>query len=146
MSRGLGKSERLVLDALELHQHYADFNHRWLNACAIAHFRACSGQLEYAGRPVFGRDRKTKWRCQRCGGPREISMAETESLRRAIRTLAKAGRIEAIHYPVLRARLPLTADEKEREAEEAVLIRQQVDALVKLLPRRRHRRSRSRVV
>jgi hypothetical protein len=133
------------LDALRLHQQYAEFNHRWLSAYAIAHFRKCSGQLEYAGRPVFSRSRKAEWRCQRCGGPHEINMAETESLRRAIRALAKAGRVEVIHYPVLCARLPLTAEEKERDAEEAVLIQQELEALVKLLQRRRHRRSGRRV-
>ena len=146
MSRGLGKSERLVLDALRLHQQYADFNHRWLSAYAIAHFRTCSGPLEYAGRAVFGRSHKKEWRCQRCGGPHEISAAQAESLRRAIRTLAKAGLVEADHYRVLEARLPLTTDEKKREDEESILMRQHVEALGKLVDRYRRRRSGRRAV
>jgi hypothetical protein len=87
--------------------------------------------------------KKAEWRCERCGGPHEISAAEAESLRRAIRALAQAGLVEVEHYPVLRARLPVTADEKKREAKEAAELQQQVDSLVKLLNRHRRRRRRS---
>jgi hypothetical protein len=140
MSRGLGKVERLVLDALRSHQQHADFYHRWLSAYVIPHFRVCSGPLDYAGRDAFSRSRKKEWRCQRCGGPDVISAAEAESLRRAIRTLAKAGLVEVEHYPVLRARLPLTAEEKAREDRER---EQHVTSLTKLLNRcRRFRRPR----
>jgi hypothetical protein len=144
MSRGLGKVERFILDVLRSHQQHTDFYSRWLSAYAIAHFRVCSGPLEYVRRfAAMGRSRKNEWQCKRCGGPDEISAAEAESLRRAIRTLAKAGLVEVEHYPVLRSRLPLTADEKERENKE---LEQCVNAVGKLLSRLPHRRFRRRRV
>src|SRR5437879_938846 len=111
MSRGLGKAQRLVLDALRSHQQYADFYHRWLSAYEIAHFRDCGGKLEL--------DRRlAELRCKECGGPHQVGAAETESFRRAIRTLAAAGLVEAEHlgkHRILQARLPITAEEKDHE-------------------------------
>jgi hypothetical protein len=132
MSRGLGKAQRLVLDALRTHQHQADFYHRWLSAYEIAHFRDCGGKLELDAMRGFSRKR-TRWRCKICGGPHEISLAEIESLRRAIRTLAEAGLVEAEHYSALCARLPLTAKEKEREDKEVAAMQRQVNALANLV-------------
>ncbi len=133
MSRGLGKAQRLVLDALRSHQQHADFYHRWLSAYEIAHFRDCGGKLELDG----GRT----WRCKKCGGPHEVSLAEIESLRRAIRTLAAAGLVEAEHYSALCARLPVTAKEKEREDKEFAAMKRQVNALVNIVESRRRHRS-----
>jgi hypothetical protein len=55
-------------------------------------------------------------------------MAEVESLRRAIRTLTAAGLVESQHFYIydfftggrsmLKARVPLTAEEKEQEDKE----------------------------
>jgi hypothetical protein len=128
MSRGLGKAQRLVLDALRAHQRGADIYHRYLSAYEIAHFGACDGKLEEGG-GIWARGGLQR-RCKKCGGPHEISLAEAESVRRAIRTLAKAGLVASIRYPVLRTRLPLPAQEKEREDKESVMIQRHAAAVV----------------
>jgi hypothetical protein len=138
MSRGLGKTQRLVLDALGSHQRHADIYHRYLSACEIAHFGTCGGALRLNG-ASFGA-RRESWHCKKCGGPHEIDIAETESLRRAIRTLSKAGLVESLRYPVLRARLPLTARENERESNESIEIQHHATALVKFANSVRRRR------
>jgi hypothetical protein len=108
MSRGLGKAQRLVLDALRVYPH-------GLSAYEIVHFGACGGKLT----KIEGWDARGErlQRCEKkeCDGPYGIDLAKVETVRRAIRTLAKAGLVESLSYPVLCARLPLTPQEKEEE-------------------------------
>ena len=100
MSRGPGAAQRFVLDRLAQEQGNKPWD-RWVTASTIA------------------RDRAGK----------EPTAAEAESVRRAIRTLARDEKVETRldrWYGVLLARLPLTAAERKadqahekREAERA---------------------------
>jgi hypothetical protein len=132
MSRGLGKTQRLVLESVEAKQS-KPIGYRYVTAYEIAHRRICAGTLEWDGDDFTG-----EWACEVCGGEREAGAADIEAVRRAIRTLGKAGRVEVAHYhhpteikwknrwvyfsrgtarKMLMARLPLTAEEKAEEEE-----------------------------
>ena len=98
--------------------HHEDFDLRRMSAYEIAHFRDCGGKFHFRRAYGIGEER---WRCRKCGWARsghksKINIAEIESLRRAIRTLSKAGLIESEPDYRLVAWLPLTAKERRQKA------------------------------
>jgi len=128
MSRGLGKTQRLVLETLAGTAADLPTEYRWVSVFEIAHAGRCDGRLDREG----GAWSHT-WACAECGAARPTA-AESESVRRAIRKLAAAGLVEAAHFTEsigrrhewvnrwtysedptarkqLHARLPLTDDE-----------------------------------
>jgi len=93
MSKGLGHTQKLVLDVLREH-HGEKPSFRWVDARTVAHRRVCDGVVEYDE----GASRGKEWRCPVCGGKRVPTEADVETIRRAIRTLAKRGVVEVDHY------------------------------------------------
>ena len=145
MSRGLGKTQRLVLEILA--EKAAELpEYRWVSVFEIAHHVRCDGDLTTNGLSF-----SWEWRCAKCDAVRPTP-AESESVRRAMRKLAAAGLVEADHFvenigrrhewvnrrayadfPAARkqifVRLPLTAKEAEEEQER----RRQLDAKLAVL-------------
>jgi hypothetical protein len=125
-------TQRLVLQALaEARDREADTRFRWRPVVAITHRRFCEGALTWDGDDFEGR-----WVCDRCDTDREPSPADLESVRRAVRTLARSGAVEVAHFhqacevrwrrrwtreigwtarKMLCARLPLSVEEAEAE-------------------------------
>lgn len=91
MSRGLGRTQRVVLDALG-EQQDREPEWRWMSVREIVHREQCASGLEWDGDYRGG-----EWRCETCGAP-EPSAAVVESVRRAIRTLSKSHLVETGHF------------------------------------------------
>jgi len=133
MSRGLGKTQRLVLEVLaERGESPPEF--RWVSVFEVAHRARCDGALEEEGG-----DLEWEWKCNKCDAARPTP-SDSESVRRAMRKLADVGLVEFAHFvenigrkhelvnrwayaefPAARkqifVRLPLTTDEAEAERE-----------------------------
>ncbi len=133
MSRGLGKTQRLVLEVLaESGELSPEF--RWVSVFEVAHRARCAGTLEQDGSLW-----EWSWKCDKCEAARPTP-SDSESVRRAMRKLGDAGLVEVAHFvanigrkhewvnrrayagvPAARkqifVRLPLTTDEAEAERE-----------------------------
>jgi len=133
MSRGLGKTQRLVLEVLAESAEKPP-EYRWTSVFEIAHRVRCDGELEMEG-SIWD----WAWKCDKCDAARPTP-AGSESIRRAMRKLSDASLVEVAHFvesigrrhewvnrqayasfPAARkqifARLPLTTDEAEAERE-----------------------------
>lgn len=136
MSRGLGVVQRLLLDMLDAKAEFEPWE-RWVAAQEVAHRRSCGGDLirhesEWDEETLCMRV-WTHYECDRCGAETPVPAGALEAARRAIRTLARAGRVETAwlqDVPIgsgiygsssprqLHARLPLSAEEAVRERDE----------------------------
>ncbi len=142
MSRGLGAVQRLVLDVLaERDEEQSEY--RWAGVFEIAHRQVCGGELQWEGDWPY-----ETWECDACA-PGRPTAATQESIRRAIRTLEKAGLVETkreneMAPPLvwrrrwtryvprttfrkqLSARLPLSVEEAEAERDRQRLLMEQL--------------------
>jgi hypothetical protein len=143
VSRGLGKTQRHVLDCLAARSGERS-DYRWVSVFEIAHHARCEGELEQNGECW-----EWYWKCAKCNAARPTP-AEAESIRRALRALGVAGLVEAKHIMEatgrhmewverwtygggmgairrqLFARLPLSVEEAEEERVRQRLLREQL--------------------